>query len=181
MGCFDDRSKCLNFLLDLARNAVLVQTHDGKSQGNKKSTKLIFKMILKHGGPQAHNFVSVNLHGPVLNTTRALFRREAFLYHGGFDKSIFPYARDLILKHLARLGIAPPIHFELCEDETAVIRLATWNRQKDTIEGFCGELTANPKDHACNFLEPVLASSYESIIDAFKSKKVGTYLCLLVL
>jgi hypothetical protein len=184
VGCFDDRPQCLNFLTDLARNALSVQTHDGKSQGKRyeKSTKLIFEMILKHGGPQAHNFVSVNLHGPVLNTTRALFRKEAYLYHSGFDESVFPYARDLVSKHLARLGIAPPIPFELSEDETGVIRLATWNRRKDTIDGFCGELTANPKDHVCNFtMEPVSASSYESIIDAFKTKKVGTHLCLLVL
>lgn len=184
VGCFDDRPSCLNFLTDLARNAVSVQTHGGKGQGKRfeKSTKLIYEMILKHGGPQAHNFVSVNLHGPVLNTTRALFRKEAYLYHSGFDQAVFAHARGLLVKHLSRLGIASPIPFELSEDETGVIRLATFNRRNDTIDGFCGELTANPKDHVCDFaMEPVSAASFESIVEGFKRKKVGSHLRLLVL
>lgn len=47
-----------------------------KDKGIQYTTnqKLLFEMILKIGGSVAHNFVIVNLFGPVQNTTLRLFR-----------------------------------------------------------------------------------------------------------
>lgn len=139
-------------------------------------------MTLKHGGPQAHEFVRVNLEGPVLNTTRAVFQKEAFTAYGSLGDEVFKSIHDILVRHKQRLGITGPVPFEVAEDETGVIRLATFNRRTDGIDGFCGTKTANPKEHFCNFdLGLVSASTYESIIEAFKSLKVGTHARLLVL
>lgn len=184
LGYLENRPQLLAFLSDLGRNAVSVQSHGGKAQGKRyeKSTKLIFEMILKHGGPQAHEFVRVNLEGPVLNTTRAVFRKEAFTAYGALGDDVFKSLHDVLLGHKKRLGITGPIPFEVAEDETGVIRLATFNRRTDGIDGFCGSKTGNPKDHVCSFdLGVVSASTFESITEAFETLKVGTHARLLVL
>jgi hypothetical protein len=128
-------------LTDLGRNAVSVQTHDGKSQGKRyeKSTKLIFEMILKHGGPQAHEFVRVNLEGPVLNTLRAVFRKEAFTSYAFLGEDVFRSLKEILLGQKRRLGIEGPIPFEVAEDETGVIKLATFNAGQTGLTAFVGQ------------------------------------------
>lgn len=83
-GAFDGRTPLYNFLLDLAKNLTSVAKHDGDGRGKRyhKSTKLMFGTLARFGGPLAHNFVSLNLLGPDLNTSLALYRSNAFHYSG---------------------------------------------------------------------------------------------------
>jgi hypothetical protein len=143
----------LNFLTDaMGKNAISMETYGGKAQGKRyeKSTKLIFEMILKHGEPQAHEFVRFNRKGPVLDTSRVVFRKETFTAYGVFGNDVFRSLHDILIGHKKRLGIEGLVPFELAEDETGVIRLATFNRRTDKTDGFCGAKTANPKEHCCN-------------------------------
>lgn len=86
----------------------------------------------------------------------------------------------VLAEHKARLNIAGPVPFECSEDECASIRLATWNRRCDTIEGFCGKLLVGEKLHKCSFDCRPSASSFESISKAFQECKVGSMCRLLV-
>jgi DNA polymerase III epsilon subunit-like protein len=59
----------------------------------------------------------------------------------------------LILKKCKKkLGISIPIPFECREDETKCIKLTTWNRRLDTIDGFRGfQISLQHPIHQCKF------------------------------
>jgi hypothetical protein len=73
-------------------------------------------MILKHGGPQAHEFIRVNLEGPVLNTTRSTFCKEAFTSYAFLREDVFKSLQKVLIGHKQRLGIIGPVPFEMAED-----------------------------------------------------------------
>jgi hypothetical protein len=182
-GAFEGRTPLLNFLLDLGKNVNSVHSHDGRGQGKSyhPSTKLMFETIARFGGPAVHRFVSENLLGPALNTSLAQYRLQAFQYSGVLDEAAFEHIANVLAEHKARLGITGPIPIECSEDETACIRSATWNRRKDTIEGFCGKLSSADGSHKCSFDCRPSAATFEEINQAFTDLKVGTMCRLLLL
>lgn len=119
----------------------------GNGQGKQctANTKLLFEMILKVGGPLAHNFVSINFLGPVQNTTLKVFRKTSFHFRGFIDEGGFQYMATVLQKHKERLGIVGVVPVECSEDETSCIELATWNRRTNEVDGFCGTLGAEYK------------------------------------
>ncbi|GAQ92670.1 hypothetical protein KFL_010890010, partial [Klebsormidium nitens] len=183
LGAFSGRTQLYNFLLDLAKNLVSVTKHDGDARGKRyhKSTVLMFETLARFGGPLAHNFASLNLLGPVLNTSLAQYRKEAFHFPPVLCELPFEQAAKVLSAHKQRLGISGHVPIECSEDETASIRLATWHRASDTIVGFCGELPAGSGVHSCSFDCQPSASSLESIQQAFKNLKVGSMSRLLLL
>jgi hypothetical protein len=182
LGALDGRSPLHNFLLDLSKNMISVAQHDGDGRGKRyhHSTKLMFETLARFGGPLAHNFASSNLLGPVLNTSLALYRKEAFLYSGVLEQAAFQHVAKILAEHKARLGIVGPVPIECSEDEMASIRLATFNRRLDVIEGFCGKLAVGDEQHKCSFDCQPSAATYESITRAFKELKVAS-MCRLLL
>jgi hypothetical protein len=183
LGALERRGPLLNFLLDLGKNLITVAKHDGDGRGKRyhESTKLMFETLARFGGPVARNFASINLLGPVLNTSLALYRQQAFHYCGVFDESAFQYIAKVLAEHKFRLQITWPVSIECSEDECASIRLATWNRRLDVIEGFCGKLPIGNEVHRCFFDCQPSAASFESITQAFKELKVGSLCHLLLL
>jgi hypothetical protein len=182
-GYFENREGLLNFILDLGKNIISVDSHGGNAQGKRyhRSTKLMYEMLLEYGGPCALNFMSANLLGPSINTTRSEFRRSAFHYVDPMGDSVFLHMGKVFSDWKAKLGITGLIPFEVAEDEAAVIQLPTWNRRNDTIDGFCGLKTANPADHVCNFDLIVPSSTFEEIKTAFETLKVASHARALVM
>jgi hypothetical protein len=182
LGALDGRTPLHNFLLDLSKNLISVAQHDGDGRGKRyhHSTKLMFETLARFGGPLACNFVSANLLGPVLNTSLALYRKEAFLFCGVLEEAAFEHIAGILSEHKARLGIQGPVPIECSEDECAAIRVATWNRRLDVIEGFCGKLPVDNEQHKCSFDCQPSAATFESISQAFRELKVGS-MCRLLL
>jgi hypothetical protein len=182
VGALSGRTPLHNFLLDLGKNLVSVAEHEGDGRGKRyhESTQLMFETLARFGGPLAHNFTSANLLGPILNTSLALYRKEAFLYCGVLEEAASEHVANVLAEHKARLGITGPVPIECSEDECASIRIATWNRRLDVIEGFCGKLAVGDDAHKCTFDCQPSSSTFESITQAFQELKVGS-MCRLLL
>jgi hypothetical protein len=182
LGAFKQRQPLLDFLMDVGKNLTTVAVHEGKKQGKRysESSKLIYETAWKFGGPLVHNFLSLNLEGPVLNTSKRLYRQEAFFYTGRIDEHVGLWMQAIYTRVKEELGHTGPVPFELSEDEAKAVPLATWNRRTNELEGFCGLKTEKPKDHSCNFDTLVHADSYESITSAFAKYKVGEMIRLIV-
>jgi hypothetical protein len=182
LGCFEEKEPLLSFVTDMAKNLITIQTHDGHKDGKRfsTSTKLLFETLWKFGGPLSHNFLSENLVGPSLNTSKVLYQKESFRYVGRIDESVGPYLLSVFSEKKAELGIVGLIPFEASEDETKCISLATWNRSNDEIEGFCGDKSIDAKLHKCSFNVFVTAASYESILEAFQKLHLAEMARLIV-
>lgn len=130
-GAFDGRSTLLNFLLDLGKNLISVQAHDGKGTGKRysRSTKLMYECLLQFGGPLVANFLNLNLLGPAINTCKALYRKDALLYVGLLQESTVEHLAHLLEQIMAKKGIAGKVPLEVSEDETACIALVPCNME----------------------------------------------------
>jgi hypothetical protein len=169
LGCFEEKEPLLNFVTDMAKNLITIQTHEGRKDGKRfhTSTKLLFETLWKFGGPLSHNFLSENLVGPSLNTSKFLYRKDSFRYADRIDPSVSPHLLSIFVEKKEELGISGLIPFEASEDETKCISLAAWNRVTDEIEGFCGPKGDDANPHKCTFTVLVTAGSYESIVEGF--------------
>lgn len=74
-GAFEGRSTLLNFLLDLGKNLITVQAHDGRGMGKRhsRSTKFMYECLLQFGGPLVANFLNLNVLRLAINTCKALY------------------------------------------------------------------------------------------------------------
>jgi hypothetical protein len=180
-GAFEGRSTLLNFLLDLRKNLLTVQAHDGKGTRKRysRSTKLMYKGLLQFGGPLVASFLNLNLLGLAINTCKVLYKKDALLYIGLLQESKFKHLAQLLKQIMAKKEIDSKVPLEVSKDETACIALATWNRRTDCTDGFCGLKIANGVSHSCTFDCNPSAATYESIRDAFATHVVGT-MCSLV-
>jgi hypothetical protein len=141
----------------------------------------MYECLLQFGGPLAHNFVSQNLLGPAINTSKALYRRDALVYTRLLLESDFVHLAKLLREIKALKGVEGLIPFECSEDKSACIALATWNRRTDCIVGFCGRKAVDGAPHTCTFDCNPSASTFGSIQDAFQNLVVGTMCLVLVL
>jgi hypothetical protein len=60
---------------------------------------------------------------------------EGFVYSISINEFTFC---SVLKKCKEKLGLSVPIPFECGEDQMKCIKLATWNRRLDTIDGFYG-------------------------------------------
>ena len=69
---------------------------------------------------------------------RSNFRENGFMYLIGINESTFVYILQVLKSCKDKLGISRAILFECVEDKIKCVELATWNRRRDSIDGFCG-------------------------------------------
>ena len=183
VGTFQERPILYKLLTDVVSNLLSVHRNGGLGNGKRyhPSTIKLFEVLQNFGGSATHNFISKNLLGPALNTTRSNFRKHGFVYSIGVNESTFLYMSKVLKSCKDKLGISGPIQFECAEDETKCIELATWNRRLDTIDGFCGfKISSDHQSHQCMFDMKPSASTWDSIKDAFETLQVGTMCRVLV-
>jgi hypothetical protein len=148
-GAFEGRSALLTVFTSALKN--LVSLHKtGKKNGFRHGldSKALFEMAYHMGGPLVHDFLSQNLLGPSLNTSKKEFRAIGIHYEGQLSEELCSRIFDFMVTMKVEKGIEGIVPLELSEDETALIQRATYNRRADVIEGFCG-----PKSevHRCSF------------------------------
>ena len=141
----------------------------------------MFEILQNFGGLAAHNFLSKNVLGPVLNTTRSNFRENGFMYLIGINESSFVCISQVLKSCKDKLGISGAISFECTKDKTKCVELATWNRRGDYIDGFCGfKVSSNHHVHECMIGITPSVSTWDSIKDAFENLQVGMMCRVLV-
>ena len=182
-GAFQERPVLYKLLLDVVSNLLSVHRNGGRGNGKRyhPSTIQVFEVLQNFGGSAAHNFLSKNVLGPALNTTRSNFRENGFMYSIGINEPTFVYISQVLKSCKDKLGISGAIPFECAEDETKCVELATWNRRGDNIDGFCGfKISSDHQAHECMFAMTPSASTWDTIKDAFESLQVGTMCRVLV-
>jgi hypothetical protein len=75
------------------------------------------------GSSSMHNFISKNLVGSTLNTTRSNFCKENFIYFISISKSMFHYMCSVMKKCKKQLGLSMWIPFECGKDEMKSLNL----------------------------------------------------------
>ncbi len=75
---FEKHLVLLNLLMDIVSNILFVHRNGGKGNGKQYHASIIklFEVLQNFGGSLVHNFMSKNLVGPTLNTTRFFFIRK---------------------------------------------------------------------------------------------------------
>jgi hypothetical protein len=150
---FEEHLILSNLLMDIVYIILFVHKNGGKGNGKQYHASMIklFEVFLKIERSSMHNFMNKNLVGPALNTIRSNFCKEGFIYSIGINEFTFRYMCLILKKCKEKLGLSMPIPFE-CGDETKSIKLTTWNRRLDTIDGFCGfQISPQHLIHQCKF------------------------------
>jgi hypothetical protein len=105
VGAFEDRKTFYYFLIAMAKNLVMSQKN---GKGNDKryhpNTLQLYEVLANIGGSSSHYFMSLNLYGLVLNTTKANFRKEGFMYVIGIQEETFKFIAS-IFKTLEEKGV----------------------------------------------------------------------------
>lgn len=115
LGKFGGKTALWDFLQDVAQN--MLRSNSG--QRYSENTKAIFEVAKMWGGPRLHDFLSSNLDGPSLSTTKR-GHRHATQFIPGIHGYIFDALAEIYRQEKEKHGITVNIPFILVEDETAI-------------------------------------------------------------
>ena len=85
MGKFEGKESLWDFLTDIVKN---VGKEDPRGKRYSEATKVMFETIKLWGGPRLHHFLSLNMGGPSLDTTKR-DTRKALKYKVGENEGVF--------------------------------------------------------------------------------------------
>ena len=134
-----------------------------------------FETIKLWGGPRLHQILSLNMGGPLLDTTKR-DTRKTLKYKVGEDERVFQHL-VVVCKFAMNLVSIPlgTIPTMLAEDETVVKRSVRWVARDDVLLGFCGLID----NHNCisDYVVKVGfgVTSYENIVNSFNSNVRAHY------
>ncbi|MCO5588629.1 hypothetical protein L7F22_042586 [Adiantum nelumboides] len=175
-GKFGGKSALWNFFQDIARNLLRPK----RGQRITESTKTTFEVVKLWGGPRLHDFLSGNLGGPYIFTTKRK-GKKATPFQSGEHEYIFDAIGKILLDAKSKHGIASRIPIIIVEDKTTIKRRIRWNAKDDTLIGFCGSKGEN---HQCCSNDIITigegSQGYEKIINAFQNHEIENYACLLI-
>ncbi|MCO5555170.1 hypothetical protein L7F22_008713 [Adiantum nelumboides] len=142
--------------------------------------KTIFEVVKLWGGPRLHDFLSGNLGGPSIFTTKRK-GKKATQFQSREHEYIFDVVGKILSNAKSKHGIASRIPIIIVEDETTIKRRIRWNAKDDTLIGFCGSKGEN---HQCCSNDIITigegSQGYEKIINAFQNHEIGNYARLLI-
>ena len=177
MGKFEGKESLWDFLTDIVKN---VGKENPRGKHYSEATKIMFKTIRLWGGPRLHHFLSLNMGGPLLDTTKRN-SRKALKYKVGENEGVFQYL-VVVYKSAMNLASIPwsIVPAMLAEDETVVKRSVRWVARDDVLLGFCGPID----NHICisNYIVEVGSgvTGYESIVNSFKANVRAHYARVLI-
>lgn len=177
MGKFEGKESLWDFLTDIVKN---VGKEDPRGKRYSEATKVMFETIKLWGGPRLHHFLSLNMGGPSLDTTKR-DTRKALKYKVGENEGVFQHLA-VVYKSAMNLASIPlgTVPTMLAEDETVVKRSVRWVARDDVLLGFCGPID----NHNCisDYIVEVGSgvTGYESIVNSFKSNVRAHYARVLI-
>jgi hypothetical protein len=105
---FEKHLVLLNLFMDFVSNILFVHRNGGKGNGKQyhPSTIKLFEFLQNFGGSSVHNFMSKNLVGLALNTTRSNFCKEGLVYSISINEFTFCYMCLIMKKCKGKLGLS---------------------------------------------------------------------------
>ena len=163
-GKFDDRAALLGMLMDMVRSLRL-ETADGHgSRGMRwhESTKRIFSLLNKYGGPRSHHLLKANTAGPHRRSSERFWRKHAEVQNPGINKHAFQKCVDILSPLLLQLGLGDGevLPCEIAIDETGIISDINYDERLDTLIGCCGK--TDDENHKCRPCVVVLGDDEET-------------------
>ncbi|CAM6094641.1 unnamed protein product [Calypogeia fissa] len=169
-GLWGGKEALWDFMSDVSKN--LSRKANGRRYS--KNTKVTWEVVKLRAGPVISKFLTRNLQGPSLSTTKRDIKKE-FHYIAGESAVQFRHIGKTYGKLKEQLGITGPVPFIIAEDETSVPKMIRWVSTTDTLMGFCG----TKADHKCMHNFTVVVGDgedgYNWIVDAFERNVKANY------
>ena len=149
-GKWQQRPALFSFIRDLIHAFSLRDGAEGKRSANMRwatSSKRIFAVMRKYGGPRTTRFWHETLEAPHDRVIRREWLKEKVHFDPTRPEAVFEFVGRIYASLKTRLGIKGPVLYELSEDETTVPGASQYNERLDSIVGFCGERGPN---HCCD-------------------------------
>ena len=97
------------------------------------TSKRIFAVLLKQGGPKTWRFLHETLEAPAESTVRAQLRQDKLHFEPGLSESIFEGVGNLYGMVKEQIGLSEPVAYELQADETTVPGASQYNQRGDSL------------------------------------------------
>ena len=154
-GKFEQRVALLHFVRDMLHALKLRDGPDGKRSRNMRwhtSSKRIFAVLRKYGGPKTARFMHETLETAADQTVRDEWRRTRMYFDPGEAQweALVTRVGKLYEAMMKSKGIKPPVMYERAEDDTTVPGASEYNQRLDSLVGFCGQLAQDGQPHVCD-------------------------------
>jgi hypothetical protein len=145
------------------------------------TSKRIFAVLLKQGGPKTWRFLHETLEAPAESTVRAQFRKDKVHYEPGVSDAVFEAIGKVYERSKAAAKIEEPVAYELQADETTVPGASEYNQRLDSLVGTCG---AKGDCHECDVEASIVIGddedAYEKILAAHRTQQLAGYLAVVI-
>ena len=178
-GAIEQTGFLTKFLKNVAQNSI--REAEGRMTGKRydEAVQLLYEVLLIMGGPRIAEFVRVNFFGPSL-TSMYLWRQKK-LHHILGKGTIDDLMRIAhLMKPLVETHKKCP--WMLAEDETAIVRMVTYDQRTDRLLGFCGP--GQNHDHCDPYFIVEIGDGedgYLNVEAAFQNNRVGCYARAIIL
>ena len=186
-GKFEQRVALLNFVRDMLHALKLRDGAHGKRSRNMRwhtSSKRIFAVLRKYGGPKTTRFMHETLEACDDKTTRTEWRRTKMHFDPGEVEVVVKRVGELYGALKKAKGIDGPVMYERSEDDTTVPGASEFNQRLDSLIGFCGPLARDGQPHVCNPHCSIVIGegddAYSIIEDAHTNYQLAGYLRVVV-
>lgn len=160
-GLLNEKSKLLMFIKTIASNA----TKQPKGRRYDKFTEMLYQGMRIVGGPRCANLMAKNLCGPADGSLKRYWRKSRFDFRLGITKDFFCHLNSVYKRLIEEHKIHTPLLVEQAEDETVIIKMLEWIRDKDLIVGSCGPIGPN---HRCQANYTMKVGNDEQSYDRLK-------------
>ncbi len=183
-GAFDDNEAALNFIKDLVQYANNRNDDGSGGTGTRysESTKRIFGLIDKLGGPKTHFALQANAGGTSLSAVKRHWRKSRTDFEPGIHAAAFIATAEVLRPYIAKLksegGLQDDERLlaEISIDETGIIAKGTYREATDEYIGFCGR--HDDVNHKCSAVAVKLgddAGTQARIDDWSENGKAANY------
>ena len=183
-GAFDDNEAALNFIKDLVQYANNRNDDGSGGTGTRysESTKRIFGLIDKLGGPKTHFALQANAGGTSLSAVKRHWRKSRTDFESGIHAAAFIATAEVLRPYIAKLKSEGGLQegerllTEISIDETGIIAKGTFREATDEYIGFCGR--HDDVNHKCSAVAVKLgddAGTQARIDDWSENGKAANY------
>ena len=150
-GKFDQRATLMHFVRDMIHSLKLRNGAHGKRSRNMRwhtSSKRIFAVLRKFGGPKTTRFIHETLESAADSTIAAEWQRTKINFDPGELEAVAKRVGEMYREIKKQKGITGPVLYERAEDDTTVPAGASeFNQRLDSLIGFCGRRTREGHPH----------------------------------
>ena len=187
-GKFEQRATLMHFVRDMLHSLKLRDGAHGKRSRNMRwhtSSKRIFAVLRKFGGPKTTRFIHETLESAADSTIAAEWRRTKMYFDPGELEAVAARVGEVYRAIKEQKGITGPVLYERAEDDTTVPGASEFNQRLDSLIGFCGRRTREGHPHVCDPNCSIVIGegedAYQIIEDAHADYQLAGYIRVVVI